>query len=76
VQAAETGGGAMLDPSRLARAKKVPGGVGPSATPARATAGATSASSGHAAPAPKTAAPAAPAPPPQKKPKGGDDFEP
>jgi len=74
VQAAETGGGALLDPAKLARAKKVLGGT----TPAKAASG-TPASNGHAAtsvPAPKTAAPAAPAPPPQKKPKGGDDFEP
>jgi hypothetical protein len=67
VQAAETGGGAMLDPGRLARAKK---GPQPAAPPIK------TASGGHAAPAPKTVAPAAPAPPPQKKPKGGDDFEP
>jgi hypothetical protein len=72
VQAAETGGGAMLDPVRLARAKKLPG-VG---TPAKAASGAP-ASNGHVAtPAPKTPAPAVPAPPPQKRPKGVDDFEP
>jgi hypothetical protein len=78
VQAAETGGGAMLDPGRLARAKKVPGVVGaPAALPVKTASGpAPAAGGGRAAPAPKTAAPAAPAPPPQKKPKGGDDFEP
>lgn len=63
VQAAETGGGGMLDPGRTAHGKKAPW-----APPAKTGSG--------PALAPKTAAPPTAAPPPQKKPKGGDDFEP
>ncbi len=80
-QAVETGGGALLDPSKLARVKKAPVvlaalpaacAVTPAAKPAPAVH-----EGGHPQPAatphPVAAAPAAL---PPKKAKGGDDFEP